>query len=136
MTLSEVQCRHTLNMARLILRADDLGWKIKVHGWNRTIAEQKEYVAAGKSKTMNSPHLELRATDLVLFTREGLAICAGEAFRVLGEFWESLGKDCKWGGRFHDPVKFRAEHGRDFDPEKDLGWDSPHFQTDKPKETI
>jgi len=131
MSLSRIQCRHTLNIARLILRADELGWAIKVCGWNRTLAEQKENVATGKSNTMNSPHLELRATDLVLFTREGVAICEGEAFRPLGEYWESLGKECRWGGRFHDPVAFKVKTGRDFDPEKDLGWDSDHFETSK-----
>lgn len=128
MTLSETQCRHTLNMARLILRADELGYAVKVCGWNRTVAEQQEFVSSGKSKTMMSPHLELRATDLVLF-RGGKCMCEGEAFRPLGEFWESLGG--KWGGRFHDPVKWRSKYGRDFDPAKDLGWDTPHFETPK-----
>lgn len=118
-------------MARLILHIDSLGYSVKVPtegGWTRCLDEQKRFVCEGKSKTMNSLHLEGRATDLVLF-KNGRPIFGGEEFRALGEFWESLGAECKWGGRFHNPERFLAEHGRDFDPEKDIGFDPPHFET-------
>lgn len=69
----------------------------------RTMAEQEKLVAAGKSKTLNSRHLEGRALDFVPLdpiTGKGrfdraLAIEVAAAFMDAGT---SLGCPIKWGG--------------------------------------
>lgn len=124
-TLSERQCEFTEKQALLVLFAVKLGYRVKGQEWNRTLAQQESYVRQGVSKTLNSRHIDKLAVDLVLF-KNGNAITSGEDFRALGEYWESLGG--RWGGRFVDLAAFRAEHGREFDPAKDLGWDCCHFE--------
>lgn len=118
-TLTDQQCAFTMALARLILKAEGLGFKIKIHELNRDIETQKKYVVEGKSKTMNSRHLDKLAADLVL-VKDGMVITDGEVFRPLGVYWESLGG--RWGGRFGLENLPRAEQ------DAKLGWDSPHFE--------
>lgn len=55
----------------------------------------------------NSCHKIRLAIDLNLF-RDGKYLTATEDYRVLGEFWESIGGT--WGGRFSDGNHFSIEH--------------------------
>lgn len=54
-----------------------------------------------------SLHVDRLAQDFNLF-RAGALITN---YRPLGEFWERLAPDCRWGGRFGDPAHFSIEHG-------------------------
>ena len=63
-SLSQRQAAFTHAFARLVLYAESLGLKVKVQEWNRLESTQKEYMAAGKSKTMDSRHLDRLAVDL------------------------------------------------------------------------
>lgn len=127
-TLTDHQCEHTLRMAWLIVHANNNDLLVKVVEWNRLLATQKEYVAKGVSKTLNSQHLVNCATDLYIIDPETKAPTHDmELYRKLGEKWESEGGT--WGGRFHDAVKWQAEHGRPFDPSKDIGWDPYHMES-------
>lgn len=47
----------------------------------------------------NSLHCQRLAVDFNLF-KDGLYLPKSEDYRVLGEFWKSLDKDCAWGGDF------------------------------------
>jgi len=49
----------------------------------------------------NSNHKRRLAIDLNLF-KDGVYMDASEDHRFLGEYWESLHPDCRWGGRFND----------------------------------
>lgn len=69
----------------------------------RTKEQQELYVKAGKSKTMNSKHLDRCAVDINLFI-DGRLTWVAEDFKPLGEFWESLDPGCKWGGNFKNFV--------------------------------
>jgi hypothetical protein len=74
----------------------------------RTKEQQDRYVKSGKSKTMQSQHLNRLAVDLNLFI-DGELTWDVECYRILGEYWESLDPDCKWGGHFRgfcDAVHF------------------------------
>lgn len=126
MTLTERQVLHTLRIARMIAFAYDRGIQVKVQEWNRDLETQKRYVMEGVSKTLNSKHLDKLATDIYIIV-DGAPTSNLEDYRVLGVFWESLGG--RWGGRFVDRAAFLAKHGREFDPEKDLGWDCYHHET-------
>ncbi len=116
MTLTERQCLHTSSMGKLICFAGAKGLSVKVVEWNRLLETQKEYVASGVSKTLNSKHLENCATDLYIIVN-GAPTTDPEQYRLLGEYWESLGPGHTWGGRWGEmPGK--------------IGWDVVHFQQD------
>lgn len=55
----------------------------------------------------NSCHKIRLAIDLNLFC-DGKYLTATEDYRVLGEFWETIGGT--WGGRFSDGNHFSIEH--------------------------
>lgn len=56
-----------------------------------------------------SAHKQRLAVDINLF-KDGVFLTATEAHRELGEFWESLGSDHRWGGRFDDGNHYSIEH--------------------------
>ncbi len=134
MNLSELQCAHTTRIAQLVIYANAAGIKAKVQEWQRDLATQKIYILKGVSKTLDSRHIDLLATDMYIILN-GVAIYCEEdspeehkeMYRLLGVYWESRGG--RWGGRFHDAAQFKAKHGRDFDPAVDIGWDPYHFET-------
>lgn len=57
----------------------------------------------------NSLHQLGVAGDLLLF-KDGKYLTKSEDYRALGEWWESLGEDHRWGGRFDDGDHFSIEH--------------------------
>lgn len=64
--------------------------------------EQAKWNAAQGIGTVSSLHIERLAIDLNLF-KDGVFLQSTEDHRPLGEWWESLGKDHRWGGRFSRP---------------------------------
>lgn len=96
-----------------------MGLECKIQELNREIEIQKKYVAEGKSKTLNSRHIDKLAVDLILF-RAGTPDFIPESYRPLGIYWESVGGH--WGGRFGVETK-------DFDTK--IGWDYDHFEFTK-----
>ena len=119
MNLSLRQCEFTHALALLIIRIASKGYQVKVQELNRTVETQTQYVKDGKSKTMNSRHLQNLAADIVLF-KDGRPVWEGESYRQFGEYWEELGG--RWGGRF----------GLEDKPEiikaREIGWDSGHYE--------
>jgi len=59
------------------------------------------------SKTSN--HHKRLAVDFNLFI-DGKYQTTTEAHRPLGEYWESLDPECRWGGRFEDGNHYSLEH--------------------------
>ena len=64
--------------------------------------EQAASIAKTGKGIANSLHTQRLAIDLNLF-RNGAYLTATNDHKPLGEYWESLGEDCKWGGRFSRP---------------------------------
>lgn len=119
MSLSDRQCSFTKALAQLILYIDAKGYQVKIQELNRTLDQQKAYVAQGVSKTLDSRHLDKLAADLILF-KDGVPVSDQEAYRAFGECWERLGG--RWGGRFgleDQPPQVQAMK---------LGWDPDHFE--------
>jgi len=58
----------------------------------------------------NSVHMLRLAIDLQLFDLAGKWVQDVYPYSLLGEFWESLDKDHRWGGRFKDAPHFSIEH--------------------------
>ena len=57
----------------------------------------------------NSLHCDRLAIDLNLFI-DGVYQTSTEAWKPLGEFWESKHPLCRWGGRFGDGNHLSLEH--------------------------
>jgi hypothetical protein len=58
----------------------------------------------------NSLHTLRLAIDLQLFDSHGRWVTEVEPYRLIGEYWESLGPDHRWGGRFGDTPHYSIEH--------------------------
>lgn len=100
-TLRQKQSRFALGVALLIQKADDLGYEVSLGEAWRT-PEQAKWNASQGIGTVTSLHIERLAVDLNLY-RDGEWLSKSEDHRPLGEWWESLGPDYRWGGRFKKP---------------------------------
>ena len=133
-TLREKQSRFAKELPRLLDYAYSLGWEVTLGECYRS-DEQSEINALGASgrealcklierafpllarKIRNntgngiraSLHTKRLAIDLQIFVGGIWAQHAGP-YKKLGEFWESLGPDYRWGGRFGDTPHYSIEH--------------------------
>lgn len=109
MTLSEKQQLFTVLVAQLINFADDRGLRLTFGEAYRT-PEQARINAGKGTGISNSLHTQRLAVDFNLFIN-GEYKTRTEDYRVLGEYWESIGGS--WGGRFKsnpDGNHFSLEH--------------------------
>lgn len=104
--LGEKQELFLLNAARLIIWANEQGYHVRPGELMRTVEQQKMYVQQGKSKTMNSRHIQKLAIDLYLVHNMKLAPRA--MYAPLAKYWKSLHPDNVAGF--------------------DWGWDANHFE--------
>jgi hypothetical protein len=83
----------------------------------RTIEQQQIYFNTGRSKTMNSRHLERMAIDLNFFLN-GKVVNNPETLAPIGRYWMSLNPKNRWGGDWNKNGDV-----------KDEKWhDTPHFE--------
>ena len=110
MKMSEIQAEFTSNIGKLIQFADELGYGLtfgdafrdpRVHGDQGTKAAP--YGEAW------SAHKYRLAVDFNLFI-EGEWQASTEAFRELGEYWETLNESNVWGGHFNDGNHFSRRY--------------------------
>lgn len=99
MTLGEAQERFGYLLAHFILNVIEYGYQVRIREVQRTIEQQELYIAEGKSKTMNSKHLDSLAAD-IYFTKDGNILWSKEDVQEIGDHWESLDSRCKWGGNW------------------------------------
>jgi len=107
MTLSQTQRIFALNVAKLIQFIYDNGMECTLGEVLRTVEQQKIYLAAGATKTLNSAHLKKLAIDIQLFVN-GVYATDNEAYKPLAEYWKSLHPSNVAG--------------------YDWGWDAGHFE--------
>lgn len=100
-TLRQKRCRFTRELAALINHALLLGYEVAINEAYRPPAMAKIYAQTGAG-TLTSLHIEGLAADLNLY-RDGMWLDKTEDHKGLGEWWESLGPDYRWGGRFRRP---------------------------------
>lgn len=105
MSLGKHQEAFSRDFCKLLIKAFELGYDVRIGEVERTTITQEYYVKTGRSKTMNSIHLKKCAAD-VHFFKNGV-ICYPQE---LGDYWESLDPLNQWGGNWKS---FK---------------DSPHFQ--------
>lgn len=99
MRLSEHQRIFTIDIAKLVLKAEKLGIGLTYGEAKRTKFQQQEYMRTGKTKTMNSNHLRRLAVDFNYFI-DGSLTYDKVKLQELGDYWESLNPLNRWGGNF------------------------------------
>jgi len=89
--LSLAQQIFSVNIAKLIMYANEMGYGITFGEAFRTQYQQDYYVQKGLSKTKNSLHLNRLAIDLNIFIN-GKYTEDNFYYKALGNFWESINK--------------------------------------------
>lgn len=100
-TLGQKQRRFVRLVAKLIEYAYEQGYELTFGDTYRT-PEQAVVNAAAGTGIAKSLHTQRLAIDLNLF-KDGQWLQNSSDHGPLGIFWESLGDDCRWGGRFFKP---------------------------------
>lgn len=108
-SLRQKQERFSLEVSKLVIRLAEMGVRARYREVLRTPEQAAHNAAAGKG-TRSSLHIERLAIDLNLF-RGGKFLDLTTHHQPLGEYWESLAPDCRWGGRFGDGNHYSIEHG-------------------------
>lgn len=101
MSLVNTQAEFSVCVARLILRAYQLGYQVTFGD-----AYRDPRVTYGHP---NSVHRKRLAVDLNLF-KDGKYLSATEDHKVLGEWWKSQHPLARWGGDFEDGNHYSFEH--------------------------
>ena len=108
MTLLQAQFKFSKMVARLLLKAEALGYGVSLgdaYRDARVFGKIGEQIGYGESR---SAHKQRLAIDLNLF-KDGVYLQGTEAHKELGVWWESQGGS--WGGRFNDGNHYALEHG-------------------------
>lgn len=112
MTLREKQSLFATLAAKLILKANELGYAV-TFGETYRSPEEAARLARLKKGIKTSLHTSRLAIDLNLF-HGGAYLADGDAHKPLGEWWEQQsfdGVQCCWGGRFGDGNHYSIAHG-------------------------
>ena len=91
------QAAFLLDLCKLVEYATAQGFVVTGGELYRTPEQQQIYVKTGRSRTMNSLHLQRRAVDLNFF-KDGKLVYDKAVLAPLGLFWESLHPLNSWGG--------------------------------------
>ena len=111
MNLADKQRAFSLLVARLILKADELGFQVALGEAYRPPETAKLYEQRGIGIS-NSLHTMKLAIDIDLF-KDGKYLSKSEDHKELGEWWElqaSEGVFPKWGGRWGDGNHYSVSH--------------------------
>lgn len=99
-----------VNVARLLLKARELGIPVIVFTFWRSPEDQLKDFNAGRSRTKDGLHPKWLAIDLATWVdinkdgvvnKDEIRWSGDPHYTALGEFWEGLGG--VWGGRWKDP---------------------------------
>lgn len=108
MTLGAMQRKFARLVPRLIDKAHELGYEVTL---GDAFRDPRVFGAVGEKKGYGhsrSAHKQRLAIDLNLF-KDGKFLESSEAHKPLGEWWEALDPDCRWGGRFSDGNHYSLE---------------------------
>ena len=106
-TLGQKQRRFSLMVAKLILKAYEMGYEVTLgdaYRDPRLHGNMGVKLGYGHSKSAHKIRL---AIDLNLF-KNGEYLEGSNSHEELGKYWESVGGS--WGGRFNDGNHYSLEH--------------------------
>lgn len=104
MTLRQRQSLFARLLSDLIKEAFARGYDVTMGECWRSPHEAARLSKTGKG-IKKSLHCDRLAVDLNLF-KDGTFRTKSEQYAEMGEYWESLHPDCRWGGRFSDGNHF------------------------------
>jgi len=109
MTLNDKQHIFAMNLAKLLQHVESLGLTCSVGEVMRPKEMAEIYVKEGKG-ILDSQHCKKLAVDLFLFSN-GVFLQDKKDYELLGEYWESLHPENRWGGKFTrvDSVHFEMK---------------------------
>jgi len=116
LTLGQRQELFAKEVVELINEAWKQGFKVRLGEVQRPIEMQQLCVKTGRSKTMNSEHINKCAIDLILL--KGGNICTRTQIKPLGMWWEDRSIKHRWGGSWRGAI----------DTGKSNFVDAPHFE--------
>jgi hypothetical protein len=96
MTLGQHQEAFSRDLVKLLSKAFELGYEVRIGEVERTVEQQQIYIKTGRSKTMDSRHLKKCAADLHFI--KGGVLCYPQE---LGTYWETLSPLNSWGGNWN-----------------------------------
>lgn len=107
MSLVFDQADFLLDACKLITYATSAGFVVTGGELYRTAEQQAIYLKSGKSKTMQSNHLQRLAIDLNFFLNGSLTYDV-PTLTPIGHYWMSLNPKNQWGGlwKFIDTPHF------------------------------
>ena len=108
MTLQSKQSRFVKEFSEFLIWVYSQGYEVTYGEFYRT-EEQAALNAKKGVGIKNSLHTVRLAADINLF-KNGKWLTSTEDHRPLGEKWESMGEDHRWGGRFGDGNHYSIEH--------------------------
>lgn len=111
MTKIEQQTAFLKAFARLILKAEEFGLSVTAGELMRSQEQQDIYLKTGKTKVYHSIHQDRMAGDLNFF-KDGSLTYLKEDIQPLGDYWEGLSPQNKWGGnwKFLDTPHFERKY--------------------------
>lgn len=124
MTLGDKQEIFAVALQRLLAKAHELGYGVRLRELQRTQEQAQLYAARGMGSA-NSVHIHSLAIDLYLRVN-GQMCWGGEPYKKLAELWKGMASDLGgshlwgsqvefcWGGDFqgfYDPYHFSIAHG-------------------------
>ena len=111
MTLLEKQQVFARLAARLILRANEIGYEVTLgEAWRPQVTA--DYYASKGTGSKTSNHLNRLAIDINLYVN-GVWLKNTEHHEPLGKWWEGQSSElwtCMWGGRWGDGNHYSFEH--------------------------
>ena len=107
-TLRQKQSRFTAAVAKLIQHAWGKGYELTFGEAWRT-PEQAAWNQKHGKGISKSLHIQRLAVDFNLF-KDGIFLADSKDHEPLGLYWESLGEDFCWGGRFGDGNHYSITH--------------------------
>lgn len=115
-TTRQLQSVFAHRIAKLILRAEELGFEVTCGEFYRSPEEAERLDQEAKGRAIKrSLHCDRLAADLLLF-KNGIYLTASEDYTALGLAWEAMSDaiaTCTWGGQFDDGNHFSiAYQGR------------------------
>jgi len=112
-SLRQKQSRFVRSVSALLIFAEANGYELTfgdAYRDPRAFGEQgKPANFPNKYGETYSAHKNRLAIDLNLF-KDGKWLARTTDFKLLGEYWESLGEDYRWGGRWNDGNHFSLTH--------------------------
>lgn len=126
MTLRSQQSVFAKNIGLLIAYAYANGFELTFGEVYRTVEQQEIYFKTGRSKTMNSRHIQRMAVDFNIFINGRMLFADPKIYdddlkraTVLADYWESLNVNNVWGSnwdknkltkdKFQDPYHFEMK---------------------------